>query len=62
LLVVVGLFVWFGCLVDGVFFVVLFIVIGYLVNDMVVVFDCVCEYWVRLVCWLFVEVANDVVL
>ncbi len=44
-LVLVGLFAWLGKPVDGVFLAALLTVIGYSVNDSVVVFDRVRELW-----------------
>ncbi|ANY10313.1 preprotein translocase subunit SecD [Pseudonocardia sp. HH130630-07] len=44
-LVVVGVFAWTGRPVDGVFLAALLTVIGYSVNDTVVVFDRVREHW-----------------
>jgi SecD/SecF fusion protein len=43
--VVVGVFAWWGRPVDGVFLAALLTVIGYTVNDTVVVFDRVREGW-----------------
>ncbi|GAA1858617.1 protein translocase subunit SecD [Pseudonocardia alni subsp. carboxydivorans] len=46
-LVVVGVFAWTGRTADGVFLAALLTVIGYSVNDTVVVFDRVREHWAR---------------
>ncbi|OLM17994.1 MULTISPECIES: protein translocase subunit SecD [unclassified Pseudonocardia] len=46
-LVVVGVFAWTGRTLDGVFLAALLTVIGYSVNDTVVVFDRVREHWAR---------------
>ncbi|MHA6616417.1 protein translocase subunit SecD [Pseudonocardia sp. DLS-67] len=45
--VVIGLFAWTGRTADGVFLAALLTVIGYSVNDTVVVFDRVREHWAR---------------
>ena len=45
--VVVGVFAWTGRTADGVFLAALLTVIGYSVNDTVVVFDRVREHWAR---------------
>ncbi len=44
-LVLVGVFAWLGKPIDGVFLAALLTVIGYSVNDSVVVFDRVRELW-----------------
>jgi SecD/SecF fusion protein len=46
-MVVVGVFAWTGRTADGVFLAALLTVIGYSVNDTVVVFDRVREHWTR---------------
>ncbi|MEQ3552408.1 protein translocase subunit SecD [Pseudonocardia nematodicida] len=46
-LVVVGVFAWTGRTADGVFLAALLTVIGYSVNDTVVVFDRVREHWTQ---------------
>ena len=46
-LVLVGVFAWLGKPIDGVFLAALLTVIGYSVNDSVVVFDRVRELWGR---------------
>ena len=45
-IVIVGIFAWLGKPIDGVFLAALLTVIGYSVNDSVVVFDRVRELWV----------------
>ena len=45
--VLVGVFAWLGKPLDGVFLAALLTVIGYSVNDSVVVFDRVRERWAR---------------
>jgi SecD/SecF fusion protein len=62
LLVVVGLFAWLGRPADGVFLAALLTVIGYSVNDTVVVFDRVREHRARFARRPFEEVANDAVM
>ncbi|GAB3599046.1 protein translocase subunit SecD [Angustibacter peucedani] len=62
LVVVVGLFAWLGRPADGVFLAALLTVIGYSVNDTVVVFDRVREHRARFARRPFAEVANDAVL
>ena len=43
--ILVGVFAWLGKPIDGVFLAALLTVIGYSVNDSVVVFDRVRELW-----------------
>jgi SecD/SecF fusion protein len=62
LLIVVGLFAWLGRPADGVFLAALLTVIGYSVNDTVVVFDRVREHRALFAKRPFPEVANDAVL
>lgn len=47
IVVLVGAFAWLGRTVDGIFLAALLTVIGYSVNDSVVVFDRVRELWAR---------------
>ncbi|WP_030547904.1 protein translocase subunit SecD [Streptomyces albus] len=46
-LILIGVFAWLGKPVDGVFLAALLTVIGYSVNDSVVIFDRVRELWAR---------------
>jgi SecD/SecF fusion protein len=56
--IVVGVFAWLGKPIDGVFLAALLTVIGYSVNDSVVVFDRVRELWGARPKATFAEVAN----
>ncbi|QNE73819.1 protein translocase subunit SecD [Streptomyces finlayi] len=47
LVILIGAFAWLGRTVDGIFLAALLTVIGYSVNDSVVVFDRVRELWAR---------------
>ncbi|MGP3636132.1 protein translocase subunit SecD [Streptomyces sp. 24-1644] len=47
LVILIGAFAWLGRTVDGIFLAALLTVIGYSVNDSVVVFDRVRELWTR---------------
>jgi len=61
--IVVGLFAWLGKSVDGVFLAALLTVIGYSVNDSVVIFDRVRERWRGATRQTpFADVANEAVL
>ncbi|AXI79313.1 protein translocase subunit SecD [Peterkaempfera bronchialis] len=60
--VLVGVFAWLGKPIDGVFLAALLTVIGYSVNDSVVVFDRVRELWARARKTPFQQIANDAVL
>jgi SecD/SecF fusion protein len=60
--VVIGAFAWLGRTFDGVFLAALLTVIGYTVNDSVVVFDRVREAWTRKRREPFSEVAGGAVL
>ena len=60
--ILVGAFAWMGKPVDGVFLAALLTVIGYSVNDSVVVFDRVRELWGRHRTAPFRRVANTAVL
>jgi SecD/SecF fusion protein len=62
LLIVVGLFAWLGRPADGVFLAALLTVIGYSVNDTVVVFDRIRERRALFAKRPFPDVANDAVL
>lgn len=53
-----GIYVFMGYEFDLMMIVVFLIVVGYLVNDFVVVFDCVCENLCRNWCVLFNELFN----
>ncbi|RSN71188.1 MULTISPECIES: protein translocase subunit SecD [Actinomadura] len=57
-LIVVGVFAWLGKPIDGVFLAALLTVIGYSVNDSVVVFDRVRELWGANPKKPFAEIAN----
>ena len=61
-IILVGAFAWLGRTVDGVFLAALLTVIGYSVNDSVVVFDRVRELWGKARGKLLAEVANRAVL
>ncbi|KAF4410817.1 protein translocase subunit SecD [Streptomyces lycii] len=61
-LILTGVFAWLGKPVDGVFLAALLTVIGYSVNDSVVVFDRVRELWARHRGTPFARVANTAVL
>ncbi|MFI0354734.1 protein translocase subunit SecD [Actinomadura sp. 9N407] len=56
--IVTGIFAWLGKPIDGVFLAALLTVIGYSVNDSVVVFDRVRELWGARPKATFAEVAN----
>ncbi|MDP9864744.1 MULTISPECIES: protein translocase subunit SecD [Streptosporangium] len=60
--VVVGAFAWLGRPVDGVFLAAMLTVIGYSVNDKVVVFDRVRELWARRPRTPFAEVTDTAIL
>ncbi|MBB2914691.1 SecD/SecF fusion protein [Streptosporangium becharense] len=60
--IVVGAFAWFGKPVDGVFLAAMLTVIGYSVNDKVVVFDRVRELWGAQRTASFAEVVNTAIL
>jgi SecD/SecF fusion protein len=61
-LIVTGVFAWLGKPIDGVFLAALLTVIGYSVNDSVVVFDRVRETWMANRRLPFPRVANTAVL
>lgn len=61
-IVLVGAFAWLGRTVDGIFLAALLTVIGYSVNDSVVVFDRVRELWAKARRQPVAEVANRAVL
>ncbi|MFC9753148.1 protein translocase subunit SecD [Streptomyces sp. NPDC056921] len=61
-IVLVGAFAWLGRTVDGIFLAALLTVIGYSVNDSVVVFDRVRELWAKARRTPVAEVANRAVL
>jgi SecD/SecF fusion protein len=61
-IILVGIFAWLGKPVDGVFLAALLTVIGYSVNDTVVVFDRVRERWARARGVPFAQVVNRAVL
>ncbi|WP_425501392.1 protein translocase subunit SecD [Phytoactinopolyspora mesophila] len=60
--VVVGVFAWLGKPIDGIFLAAILTVIGYTVNDSVVVFDRIREMWTRRPEENFAGVANSAVL
>ncbi|WP_328897372.1 protein translocase subunit SecD [Streptomyces sp. NBC_00236] len=60
--ILVGAFAWLGRTVDGIFLAALLTVIGYSVNDSVVVFDRVRELWAKARRKPLSEVANRAVL
>ena len=60
-LVLVGVFAWLGKPIDGVFLAALLTVIGYSVNDSVVVFDRVREVWGAQRRWGFPKVVNSAI-
>ena len=60
-LVLVGVFAWLGKPIDGVFLAALLTVIGYSVNDSVVVFDRVRELWGSQRRWGFPRVVNTAI-
>ncbi|MEV2274334.1 protein translocase subunit SecD [Nocardiopsis sp. NPDC049922] len=59
---VIGLFIWLGKPIDGVFLAAILSVIGFTVNDTVVVFDRVRDEWARDEKSPFPEIANRAVL
>ena len=60
-LILVGVFAWLGKPIDGVFLAALLTVIGYSVNDSVVVFDRVRELWGSQRRWGFPRVVNSAI-
>lgn len=58
-LILVGIFAWMGKEIDGVFLAALLTVIGYSINDSVVVFDRIREQWKARSTEPFETVAND---
>ncbi|WP_406090247.1 protein translocase subunit SecD [Streptomyces sp. NBC_01013] len=61
-IILVGAFAWLGRTVDGIFLAALLTVIGYSVNDSVVVFDRVRELWAKARRQPLSEIANRAVL
>ncbi|NED14325.1 protein translocase subunit SecD [Streptomyces sp. SID9124] len=61
-IILIGTFAWLGRTVDGIFLAALLTVIGYSVNDSVVVFDRVRELWAKARRKPLAEVANRAVL
>ncbi|MET7463238.1 protein translocase subunit SecD [Nonomuraea sp. NPDC005501] len=59
---VVGVFAWLGKPIDGVFLAAMLTVIGYSINDKVVVFDRVRELWSARRRAPFADVVNDAIL
>lgn len=59
---VIGLFMWLGKPIDGVFLAAILSVIGFTVNDTVVVFDRVRDEWARDEKSSFIEIANRAVI
>ena len=60
--ILIGVFAWLGKPIDGVFLAALLTVIGYSVNDSVVVFDRIREHWHARVRTPFADLANDAIL
>jgi SecD/SecF fusion protein len=60
--ILIGVFAWLGKPLDGVFLAALLTVIGYSVNDSVVVFDRIREHWHARTRIPFADLANDAVL
>lgn len=61
-LILLGIFAWLGKQIDGVFLAALLTVIGYSINDSVVVFDRIREQWRLRARDSFSDVANDAAL
>ncbi|WP_255306272.1 protein translocase subunit SecD [Streptomyces sp. Wb2n-11] len=61
-LILIGVFAWLGKPIDGVFLAALLTVIGYSVNDSVVVFDRIRELWARDRKSPFAKVTNTAIL
>ncbi len=61
-LILVGVFAWLGKPLDGVFLAALLTVIGYSVNDSVVIFDRIRELWGQQRTRPFAQVANTAIL
>jgi SecD/SecF fusion protein len=61
-IILIGVFAWFGKPIDGVFLAALLTVIGYSVNDSVVVFDRVREMWGNHPKTPFPQVVNSAIL
>ena len=61
-LILIGIFAWLGKSIDGLFLAALLTVIGYSVNDSVVVFDRVRENWQAARRKPFAQVANTAIL
>ncbi|MGW2473162.1 protein translocase subunit SecD [Streptomyces sp. NPDC001665] len=61
-IILIGVFAWLGRTADGIFLAALLTVIGYSVNDSVVVFDRVRELWAKARRRPLAEVANRAVL
>ncbi|MGW9347423.1 protein translocase subunit SecD [Nocardiopsis flavescens] len=62
MLLVVGLFIWLGKPIDGVFLAAILSVIGFTVNDAVVVFDRVRDEWARDEKSSFTDIANRAII
>jgi SecD/SecF fusion protein len=60
--ILIGVFAWLGKPIDGIFLAALLTVIGYSVNDTVVVFDRIREHWRSRRAAPFGALANDAVL
>jgi SecD/SecF fusion protein len=60
--ILIGIFAWLGKPIDGVFLAAVLTVIGYSVNDSVVVFDRIREHWRGRTRTPFARLANDAVL
>ncbi|MDE3720655.1 protein translocase subunit SecD [Nocardiopsis sp. N85] len=62
ILLVIGLFIWLGKPIDGVFLAAILSVIGFTVNDTVVVFDRIRDEWARDEKSSFTEIANRAII
>ncbi|GAB3723816.1 protein translocase subunit SecD [Nocardiopsis nanhaiensis] len=62
MVLVIGLFIWLGKPIDGVFLAAILSVIGFTVNDTVVVFDRVRDEWARDEKSSFTKIANRAVI
>ncbi|HEU5419910.1 MAG TPA: protein translocase subunit SecD [Streptosporangiaceae bacterium] len=60
--ILIGIFAWLGKPIDGIFLAALLTVIGYSVNDSVVVFDRIREHWRARAGVPFARLANDAVI
>ncbi|SIO84812.1 protein translocase subunit SecD [Nocardiopsis sp. JB363] len=62
MMLVIGLFIWLGKPIDGVFLAAILSVIGFTVNDSVVVFDRVRDEWAKDDKSTFIQIANRAIL